>query len=62
MEPNKKKIIFTIDDALHREIKVIAARRNLTMANWIVRQLRSGLIEETKYDREIDMQKMQEKI
>ena len=44
-------IIFDVHPQLKTEIKVIAARRNETMARWISRAIIKQLAEDTKYDK-----------
>lgn len=58
----RKKINIAIDANLHREIKIAAAKRFISMSIWIERQLARGIGEEKKYDSESDLQKTQERI
>jgi hypothetical protein len=50
-EQKRMRIIFDIYPELKTQIKVIAARRNETMARWISRAIIKQLAEETKYDK-----------
>lgn len=45
---SKKKIVFEIDPELHKRIKIIAARRNISMNLWIIRALLKSLEKEVE--------------
>lgn len=49
MKVKKKKIIFEVPEELHKQIKVAAARRNISMSLWITRELVRKLKKEETY-------------
>lgn len=48
---DRKKINLDISAALHRDIKVASARRNVSMSKWINRALIEYLKKETRYEK-----------
>jgi hypothetical protein len=45
----KKKIIFNVYPEFHREVKVRAGIRNMTIKEYVMRALTETLIQERKY-------------
>lgn len=48
----RKQIIFDLNEDVHREIKVFAAMRNITMNRWMQKAINERLIKEKQYDQE----------
>lgn len=46
----RKKIIFDVSADLHQQIKILAARRNMSMSLWLHRAIHAQLREDTKHD------------
>jgi predicted transcriptional regulator len=55
MEEDKKRILmsFDIEPELRTEVKVLAARRNISMALWITRAIREKIQKEKQFDAEV---------
>ena len=47
---NPLRFIFCIDKDLRHQIKVIAARRNISMGLWVTRAIYEAFKKETQYD------------
>jgi hypothetical protein len=52
MEPKRCMLGFEIDIDLRQEIKVLAARRNITVKEWIHRAITDRIQKESKYNKE----------
>jgi predicted HicB family RNase H-like nuclease len=52
MKENCKKIIFEIPENLHRDIKITAAKRNVSMSLWIQRALAQKIQSENRQNNE----------
>ena len=54
MENNKKRkqLAFDISPEIHQQVKILAARRNISMNLWMMRAVMERIAKETKYDKE----------
>ena len=50
MKKEHKCFIFAMEPELHKEIKIMAARHNISMALYITRAIAKQLAEDSKYD------------
>jgi predicted HicB family RNase H-like nuclease len=53
MENEKKKrtqMCFDVNPEVHKQIKVLAARRNISINLWMARAIHERIQKETKYD------------
>lgn len=50
MENHKKRIVFDVKQELHQTIKILAARRNISMSLWLSRAIADRIDKETKHD------------
>ena len=57
MDENKKRkqIIFDINEDIHRQIKIFAATRNITMNRWIQKAITERIKKETQYDKDNEL-------
>lgn len=57
MDENKKRkqIIFDINEDIHRQIKIFAAMRNITMNRWIQKAITERIKKETQYDKDNEL-------
>lgn len=62
MDENKKRkqIIFDINEDIHKQVKIFAAKRNITMARWMQKAINERLQKEIQYDEQSNMPKMQD--
>lgn len=52
MEKNKRKqMAFDISPEMHREVKILAAMRNISVSCWVTRAINDRIIKEKKYDK-----------
>lgn len=47
---NQSRFIFDMAKDLHTEVKVIAARRNISMSLWVTRAIYEALKKEKQFD------------
>ena len=55
MENNKKirkQLAFDISPEMHQQVKIFAARRGISINNWMQRAVVERIQKETKYDRD----------
>lgn len=52
MEDKKKRtqIAFDVNPEVHKQVKILAAIRNISMNLWIARAINDRILKETKYD------------
>jgi predicted HicB family RNase H-like nuclease len=50
MDKKRKQIAFEILPELHQQIKISAAKRNISMTLWMQRAIQASLKEEKLYD------------
>jgi predicted HicB family RNase H-like nuclease len=53
MENEKKtryQMAFDVSPEIHQQIKILAARRNISMNLWMARAIHERILKETKYD------------
>jgi len=50
VEKKRKQIIFDVTEDIHRQIKIFAAMRNITMNRWMQKAINERIAKETKYD------------
>jgi len=50
MEQKLKQVIIEMPEELHKEIKIRAAYRNMTMKAWIIRAILDAIAQEQKYE------------
>lgn len=48
----RKQMAFNIDIKLHQQIRIQAAKRNITMNLWIIRAIEEYLKKEIQFDKE----------
>jgi len=49
-EKKRKQIIFDVSEDIHKQIKIFAAMRNITMNRWMQKAINERIAKETKYD------------
>lgn len=47
---NRKRLIFNVSEELHKEIKVRAAFRNISITDWLMLAITQRVQEERKYE------------
>lgn len=54
MENKKKRrqMAFDVSQEMHQQVKILAARRNISMSLWMARAIHDRIVKETKYDKE----------
>ena len=54
MEDKKKRkqMAFDVSLELHQQVKILAARRNISINLWMARAIQERIAKETKYDKE----------
>jgi predicted HicB family RNase H-like nuclease len=50
MKKQRKQMIFDINPELHMQVKIMAARRNVSLSLWVTRAIYEQLKKETRYD------------
>jgi predicted HicB family RNase H-like nuclease len=50
VKKQRKQMIFDINPELHMQIKIMAARRNVSLSLWVTRAIHEQLKKETRYD------------
>lgn len=53
-EKKRKQIIFDVSEDIHKQIKIFAAMRNITMNRWMQKAINERIAKETKYDEKSD--------
>lgn len=48
----RKQLAFDISPEIHQQVKILAARRNISMNLWMNRAVIERIAKETKYDKE----------
>lgn len=49
-EKKRKQIIFDVSEEVHRQIKIFAAMRNITMNRWMQKAINERIEKEIKYN------------
>jgi predicted HicB family RNase H-like nuclease len=50
----RKKFIFDVAADMHKQVKIYAARRGISMNNWLQRAVYERIQKEMKYDKDHD--------
>jgi len=50
----RKQMAFDVSPELHQQVKILAARRNISINLWMARAIQERIAKETKYDKEED--------
>jgi len=45
------QMAFDVSQEMHQQIKILAARRNISMNLWMARAINDRILKETKYDK-----------
>ena len=45
-----KRLTIDINEEMHKQIKMLAIKRNITLRTWLVRLIVNGIQEEKKYE------------
>ena len=51
---NRKQICFEVQPEVHTEVKIAAAKRNISMNLWLHRLIMEALAKERKYDSKVE--------
>lgn len=54
----RKQMAFDINPDIHQQIKVLAARRNISINLWMARAISDRIQKENKYDKEQEVRSM----
>jgi len=52
IKKKRKQMAFDVSPELHQQVKILAARRNISINLWMARAIQERIAKETKYDKE----------